>query len=175
MTTSSLPSQQDLSSILAQVKGLEEEKSKLMRMLEDERNRLKDVQAKADRMSESKRAEMRQALEGVIMKWLQDSVEDERLREEFKQGMTRLVDNTAEDSGVWQVVCQASNRHARDLEQLEQMRVENDALKSKAGGEFHEEGARKRARDEGEAAGGSANIWTEFETDLRSGRVLSAI
>lgn len=163
--------QPDLSSILTQVKGLEEEKTRLIQLLESERERLKEVQARAEKMSEGKRNEMRQSLETVISNWLQDAVQDERVREEFKKGMGRLVEDTAEDSGVWQVVCNASQVHARRLQELEQMRVENEALKAR-GGDFRDENARKRGREEGEGAlretGG--NIWLEFEQECRGGR-----
>jgi SOS-response transcriptional repressor LexA len=60
---SSIPSQQDLSSILSQVKGLEDEKAKLIQLLETERLRLKEANAKTEKMSEAKRNEMRQALD----------------------------------------------------------------------------------------------------------------
>ncbi len=161
---------QDLSSILNQVKGLEEEKARLMQLLESERERLKEVQAKADKMSEGKRNEMRQALETVITNWLQDSVQDERIREEFKKGMGRLVDNTAEDSGVWQVVACASNVHARRLQELEAMRVENEKLKARDSGDFRDENSRKRPREEGTAGDTGGNIWLEFEQECRAGR-----
>ena len=164
---------QDLSSILAQVRGLEEEKARLLQMLETERDRVKEVQARAEKMSEGKRNEMRQALETVISNWLQDSVQDEKVREEFKQGMSRLVDNTAEDSGVWQVVACASNVHATRLQELERFRIENEELKARGAGEFRDEASRKRGRDEGEsaaAASGMGNIWTEFEQEIRNGR-----
>ena len=176
-TTSSIlanAQQQDLSSILSQVKGLEDEKAKLVQMLEAERERLKEAQAKAEKMSESKRVEMQQALDTVIMKWLEDTVKEEKLREEFKQGMDRLVKNTAEDSGVWQVVCQASSVHAQRLQEFERIRTENEELKSRGGGEFRDEASRKRGRDEAESVSSGknadANIWTEFEQDIRSGR-----
>jgi len=165
------PSSQDISSILQQVKGLEEEKARLMKLLEDERARCQEAQAKADRMSEGKRNEMRAALQGVIQKWLEDSVQDEKLREEFKQGMARLVDSTAEDSGVWQVVCCASNQHARRLDELERMRIENEALRTRAGPDLQDEASRKRPRDE--PAQEPHNIWTEFEAEIRSGRGLT--
>lgn len=171
MSTAS--NQPDLSSILSQVKGLEEEKAKLLQALEAERERLKEAQARADKMSESKRVEMQQALDNVIMKWLEDTVKEERLREEFKQGMTRLVKNTAEDSGVWQVVCQASNVHLQRLQELERMRTENEELKSRGTGDFRDEASRKRGRDEAEGAGRAideSNIWTSFEQEIRSGR-----
>lgn len=163
--------QQDLSSILAQVKGLEEEKARLMQLLESERERIKEVQARADKMSEGKRNEMRQALETVITNWLQDSVQDERVREEFKKGMGRLVEDTAEDSGVWQVVACASNVHARRLQELEAMRVENEKLKARDTGDFRDESTRKRPREEGGAHGDTGgNIWLEFEQECRTGR-----
>ena len=161
---------QDLSSILSQVKGLEDEKTKLMKLLEEERDRVREAQAKADKMSEGKRQEMRQALDTVIMNWLKDSVQDEKVREEFTKGMNRLVENTAEDSGVWQVVCCASNVHAKHLQQLEQMRVENETLKTRSGGEFRDENARKRGRDE-DGHREPDNIWAEFENEMRGGRV----
>jgi hypothetical protein len=175
----SFQQQQDLTSILSQVKGLEEEKIRLMQLLEAERERLKEVQAKAEKMSEGKRNEMRQSLETVITNWLQDAVQDEKIREEFKKGMGRLVDDTAEDSGVWQVVCCASNVHARRLQEFERMRLENEELRSKGVGEFKDEGNRKRTREpgDGEQAGGGGggasaggNIWLEFEQECRNGR-----
>lgn len=174
-SSTQLPSSQDLSSILSQVRGLEEEKARLMQLLETERERLKEVQARADKMSEGKRNEMRQALETVITKWLQDSVQDEKVREEFKQGMNRLVETTAEDSGVWQVVACASNVHAQRLQELERFRLENEELKARTAGEFRDEGSRKRGRDETDSGaqpggGGTGNIWTEFEQEIRGGR-----
>ena len=172
MSNSGVP-QQDLSSILARVQGLEEEKTRLVQLLEAERERVKEVQARAEKMSEGKRNEMRQALETVITNWLQDSVQDEKVREEFKQGMSRLVDNTAEDSGVWQVVACASNVHARRLQELERFRLENEELKARGTGEFRDEASRKRGRpgeDPEPVASGTGNIWTEFEQEIRNGR-----
>lgn len=173
--TSGYQMQPDLSSILTQVKGLEEEKTRLIQLLESERERLKEVQAKAEKMSEGKRNEMRQSLETVITHWLQDAVQDERVREEFKKGMGRLVEDTAEDSGVWQVVCNASQVHARRLQELEQMRVENEALKARGiggSGDFKDESSRKRVREDGAAGetGAGGNIWLEFESECRNGR-----
>ena len=178
MTNTSMGASQDLSSILAQVKGLEEEKMKLVQMLETERERLKETQAKADKMSESKRIEMQQALDTVIMNWLQDAVKDEKVREEFKAGMNRLADDAKDDAGVWQVVCCASNVHAQRLQEIEKMRVENEELKSRGAGDFRDESSRKRGREDIEGMGRQshatdrdANIWTDFEDDINTGRM----
>ena len=166
-TISSTP--QDLSSILNQVKGLEDEKAKLLQLLETERERLKEEQAKTIKLSEGKRAEMRQALDTVIMNWLQDAVKDEKVRDEFKAGMTRLAEDAKDDAGVWQVVCCASNVHAQRLQEIERMRVENEQLKSRGSGDFRDEATRKRGRDEAEAPADS-NVWLQFEQEISSGR-----
>ena len=51
------------------------------------------------------------------------------------------------------------------------MRVENEELRTKGQGDFRDEAARKRGREEGETARTQdSNIWTEFEQDIRSGR-----
>lgn len=170
--SSGLPSAQDLSSILSQVKGLEEEKHKLLQLLEAERERLREEQAKTVKLSEGKRNEMRQSLETVITRWLEDAVKDEKIRDEFKAGMNRLAEDAKDDAGVWQVVCCASNVHAQHLQQMEQMRVENEALKSRGdaiAGDFRDESSRKRGREEAEK-GGEQNIWLEFEKEISSGR-----
>lgn len=179
--TSGASSLQDLSSILSQVKGLEEEKGRLLQLLEAERERTKEIQAKAEKMSEGKRNEMRQSLETVITNWLQDAVQDEKIREEFKKGMGRLVEDTAEDSGVWQVVCCASNVHAQRLQEIERMRLENEELKSRGSGAFKDEASRKRGREETVEGGGGTdrgasdgNIWLEFEHECRNGRTFGA-
>jgi len=101
---------QDLSALLSQVKVLESDRERLARELEEarrkieeEQRRLEEVNSKMGRLKEGKRAEMQQAFDTVIKKWLADSVQDEKVRQEFQTGMARLVENTAEDSGVWQV------------------------------------------------------------------------
>lgn len=170
---------QDLSSILSQVKGLEEEKAKLLGLLEAERERLKEEQAKTIKLSEGKRNEMRQSLETVITNWLQDAVKDEKIREEFKAGMNRLAEDAKDDSGVWQVVCCASNVHAQRLQEIERIRTENEELKSRGGGvggDFRDEVTRKRGRDEAEGGDrqGEGNIWLEFEKEISSGRTFGA-
>jgi hypothetical protein len=170
--TSSSQQQQDLSSILSQVKGLEEEKAKLMQLLETERERLKEVSARNEKMSEGKRTEMKQALDTVIMNWLQEAVKDEKIREEFKAGMNRLADDAKDDAGVWQVVCCASNLHAERLKEIERIRGENEELKSRGVGDFRDETSRKRGREEVEGGGKQqdSNIWVQFEQEISSGR-----
>lgn len=46
--------------------------------------------------------------------------------------------------------------HKRNLDTIEQMRMENDQLKTKVNGEFKDEASRKRTRDDVEP---DMNIW----------------
>ena len=100
----------DLTALLSQVRMLEGDRERLVKELEaakirveEEHRRLEEANTKMGRLTEGKRAEMQQAFDTVIKQWLLDSVQDEKVRQEFQTGMTRLVENTAEDSGVWQV------------------------------------------------------------------------
>jgi hypothetical protein len=117
---------------------------------------------------------MKTSLDTVIHKWLEDSVENETIRSQFKEGMERLVKNTAEDSGVWQVVVCASAAHSKRLNELETLRAEHEELKTRMTGEFGSEASRKRSREEtrgeapGSGAGDSTDFWAGVE-DLAKG------
>lgn len=160
----------ELNSILTQVQSLQSDREKLMRELEN-------AKQKVEKLTEGKRAEMKNSLDTVIAKWLEDSVENEAVRTQFKEGMERLVKNTAEDSGVWQVVVCASAAHARRLNEIERLRMETEELKTKMNGEFGNEGSRKRAREEISTGGKesraeslTADFWSGFEECVRDGK-----
>jgi hypothetical protein len=168
MSTSEQP-KAELTSILTQVQTLQTDREKLMKELEN-------AKQKVEKLTEGKRAEMKTSLDTVISKWLEDSVENEAIRSQFKDGMERLVKNTAEDSGVWQVVVCASAAHSRRLNELEKLRVEHEELKTRMTGEFGAEASRKRGREEtkeGSApgaagAGGEGDFWAGFEDLART-------
>jgi hypothetical protein len=161
------PPKAELTSILTQVQSLQTDREKLMKELENARH-------KVEKLTEGKRTEMKASLDTVIAKWLDDSVENEAVRSQFKEGMERLVKNTAEDSGVWQVVVCASAAHTRRLNELEKLRAEHEELKTRMTGEFGTEVSRKRGRDdtkEGSGAGGAdgdkADFWAGFEDSVK--------
>ena len=154
----------ELNSILSQVQNLQTDREKLMKELEN-------AKSKVEKLTEGKRAEMKQSLDTVINRWLEDSVENENVRSQFKEGMERLVKNTAEDSGVWQVVVCASAAHAKRTNELERLRLEHEELKTKVGGEFAGEGSRKRGREEpgpsSDRAEGVTDFWAGFEESIK--------
>lgn len=155
----------ELNSILTQVQSLQTDREKLMKELDNARQ-------KVEKLTEGKRLEMKNSLDTVIAKWLEDSVENEGVRSQFKEGMERLVKNTAEDSGVWQVVVCASAAHARRINEIERLRTEHEELKTKMGGEFGQEASRKRAREETKEVGetNTSDFWVGFEDSVRGGK-----
>jgi hypothetical protein len=153
----------ELTSILSQVQNLQTDREKLMKELEVTRQ-------KVEKLTEGKRAEMKNALDTVVARWLEDSVENETIRTQFKEGMERLVKNTAEDSGVWQVAVCASAAHARRLNEIERLRTEHEELKTRMGGEFGNEASRKRPREEGarETEDTPGDFWAGFEESFKT-------
>ena len=103
---------------------------------------------------------MRKAFDTVISKWLADSVQNEDTRKQFSEGMQRLVQETKENSGIWQVACEASAVHAKQLEELERLRTECSALRACGSGQFNNEASRKRAR---EPDAKKDDFWAGFE------------
>ncbi len=99
-------------------------------------------------------------------------MENEGVRSQFKEGMERLVKNTAEDSGVWQVVVCASAAHAPRINEIERLRTEHEELKTKMGGEFGQEASRKRVREETKEVGetSTSDFWVGFEDSVRGGK-----
>ena len=83
MSTAEAP-KAELTSILTQVQTLQTDREKLMKELELAKQTV-------EKLTEGKRAEMKTALDTVVAKWLEDSVADEAIMSQFKDGMERLV------------------------------------------------------------------------------------
>jgi hypothetical protein len=157
----------DLNSVLSHVNSLEGEKKQLQDYLAKQNERI-------EKLTASKRDEMKKQLDTMISEWLNNiDVTDESMKQEFMNGMERIVKDTKEDSSVWQVMCCASAAHKRNVGQLQAVQDEYNALKTKVeGGTFHTEEARAGSkRKEPEEATRGSNVWDEFEAFTRSGGV----
>jgi uncharacterized protein YecA (UPF0149 family) len=146
--------------------------------LEQENGALKDeVQKKETRVSQltqKTQEEMRKVLETQITEWLSrlKAENNEKKIEEFQKGLGRIVDATAEDSGVWQVACLASAAHNHNLTELERLRVENETLSQKVnGGRFSDIDERVDKKRKADVIGkdtveekDNLGIWGELET-----------
>jgi hypothetical protein len=153
---------QELTSILSQVQHLQSDRERLLKELED-------AKAKMDRLQEGKREEMKKVLDTVIAKWLADSVKSDDARQQFTEGMERLVKDTRAESGIWTVACEASQLHASKLEEIERLRLENETLKAAGAGSFRDESSRKRGREESQP--NPNDFWAGFDLDVSAARL----
>lgn len=164
--------QPDLSSVLNHVTSLEKEKQALQ-------DYLKQQNEKLEKLTAAKRDEMKKQLDSMIANWLdQIDVTDEKQKQEFMSGMQKIVKETKEESPVWQVMCQASAAHIKNVNQLQKITEEYNALKTKVeGGTFASEDARIAGgkRKEPEEPTRSGNAWDEFESMCRGASLASYV
>lgn len=150
----------DITTLLNQLKSIESDRETLLQQVQQ-------MQAKIGKLTEGKKQEMQKALDTVINDWLVASVDDESVRDEFKKGMSRLVEQTAEESGVWRVVCCASNLYAKKLQEIDTIKGEMETLRKDSTGHFNDENSRKRAREETAETKEDKNIWDDFAEQMK--------
>ena len=136
-----------------------------------------EAQSRAEKFSARTREGMQSALDTLMQKWM-DAVatKDETYKEEFKRGMKGLVDKSAEENGVWQMMVAASALHERQVHDLDTLRLENNDMKQKIDGHYATSSSRtedllgkRKAEDEGDrtrVAADAVNIWDEFAKDV---------
>jgi len=122
------PESTDMSNILQHIKNLETNNVTL-------KSQLQDAEVRNGKLSAKTREGMQSALDTLMKKWM-DAVEtkDDKVKDSFKHGLTQLVEKSAEDNGVWQMMVAASSLHERQNHDLDLLRVENTNLKSKVDG-----------------------------------------
>jgi uncharacterized protein (UPF0335 family) len=121
----------DMAAMMKKIKELEDEKAKLAANLTQTTGRI-------EQLSEKTKKKMAETLATTIADMVKNlnGVGEEK-KKEFMDGMERIVNHTAEDSGVWQVMCTASEVHKQNVVELETARKENEALKQRLqGGNF---------------------------------------
>ena len=161
----------DMSNMLRHIEQLE-------RRLQQRDGELNDAKSRVEKFSQRTREGMQSALDSLMKKWM-DAVEtkDDNCKTEFKKGMERLVQNSAEDNGVWQMMVAASALHEKQEHNLDQLRLQNDELKQKIDGHYATPSSRtnnslgkRKAEDEVDRsnveAESTANIWESFAQDM---------
>ncbi len=134
---------------------------------------LLDAQQHVEKFSAHTREGMQSALDSLMKKWM-DACEtkDERCKEQFKSGMEKLVQNLAEENGVWQMMVAASALHQRQEHDLDKLRSENLEMWNKIDGHFATKGSRtaedvlgkRTAESQPDEAdpGHDMSMWSEF-------------
>ena len=158
----------DLTSLLSQVEALQKQlasqSGELAQSKEKEeqtRQQLKSLEDLNSKLTESKREAMKQEFQDRIQGWIKDmdakQVPDQ-LKEEFLKGAENLA-NKGNENGVWKVVCCASAVHQNQVNTINTLTEQYNALKSKVeGGEFRSEESRKRKEPEA-----STDVWSQLE------------
>ena len=135
---------------------------------------LKNEKVKSEKMSAKTREGMQSALDTLMKKWM-DAVEtkDEKVKDHFKDGMNKLVQNSAEENGVWQMMVAASALHERQAHDLDKLRVENEEMRKSIDGRFATPESRKRPASEqldrsSVADEMTAGMWDDFAKSIGS-------
>lgn len=161
----------DMTNMLKHIEQLESQ-------LSTKTKQLADAQHRVEKFSARTREGMQSALDSLMKKWM-DACEtkDEKCKEQFQHGMKKLVEHSAEDNGVWQMMVAASALHQRQEHDLDKLRVENNELKQRIDGHYATPGARtdsalgKRkaeAEPETSVVDQSASLWDSFALDCAS-------
>lgn len=103
---------------------------------------------------------------------------DPKIKEATEEGTKKLIEAAAEDNGVWKLLVAASALHERQTHNLDQLRIENNELKSKVDGMYGSVASRvvgekskaetQLARDDVERdnTGATDSMWSEFAKDI---------
>ena len=153
------------SNMLKHIESLE----KMRERLESE---LRNEKAKNEKMSAKTREGMQSALDTLMKKWM-DAVEtkDDKVKDNFKEGMHKLVQNSAEENGVWQMMVAASSLHERQTHDLDKLRTENEEMRKSIDGRFASSESRKRPADAqldraAVSDDATSGMWDDFARDI---------
>lgn len=160
----------DMSNMLRHIEQLEAK-------LSTKEKQLQEAQQRVEKFSARTREGMQSALDSLMKKWM-DACEtkDEKCKEQFQHGMKKLVENSAEENGVWQMMVAASALHQRQEHDLDKLRVENNELKQKIDGHYATPASRTREDilgkrkadgepDSGQNNDDAAGLWDSFARD----------
>ena len=160
------PQTPDLNNVLTHIKNLEQQKQELER-------KLHETEERAARMSQKTKAAMQSAMDTLMKKWM-DAVEtkDDSVKQQFKTGLDTLINKSADENGVWQMMVAASSLHERLEHNLEKLRVENNELRGRVDSTFATPESRvgSKRKAEGDLGPGDVapapDMWAAFASDI---------
>ena len=190
-------SNKDLSSVLSHVETLQKQLVARETELKESRQREEEARKQAEqlssinsKLSEAKREEMQQDFNSKVREWIKDldsKQVPEPLKEEFLNSCEKFA-NAGNDTGVWkvrtfhffimsaayvtfvckQVVCCASAVHQNQINMIQKLTEDYNALKKTIdGGEFKAEESRKRKEAEPTTVS-AFGVWEQLEGMCKS-------
>lgn len=177
--------QGDIQGLLEKIKQLEANNQQLAAEREQvaQQNqqlsaRLGETESKMSALTQKTQEEMMNKINTTIATWLESQGLAPEKKEQVKAGLHELARATAQESGLYQLMCCASENHLSNVTQLEDLRRERDELRERLeGGNFAREedrvqGKRKAdvisADEAGQKAGGG--MWDDFKIMLEGER-----
>jgi len=159
----------DLASVLKHVETLQSQlvskESELKEAREKEeaaRTRAAQLSEVNNKLSEAKREQMRSDFNERVRGWIKDMDSKqvpEELKEEFLTSAEKFVDD-GNDVGAWKVICCASAVHQNQVNAIQKLTEEYNALKKTVdGGEFGD----SRKRKEMEPSSSGSSVWEQLE------------
>ena len=162
--------------ILQHIKLLEKNKTQLELEKAQLEEQLRAADARAQRMSAKTRETMQAAMDTLMKKWM-DAVEtkDDSVKADFKTGLDKLINHSAEENGVWQMMVAASSLHQQQEHNLEKLRTENTELRTKVDDLYGSSSSRvvgekyrqPEQADRSHVAAPTIDIWADFAKDLK--------
>jgi hypothetical protein len=166
----------DMNNVLSHIKNLETNQTALEVQLQQEKKKLELEKQRNARLSQKTREGMQSALDTLMTKWMTAvDTKDAEVKAKFKGGLDTLVQDSAEDNGVWQMMVAASALHERQEHNLDQLRTENTELRSKVDGIYADPdsrvvGQKAKATESMDRASveetATENIWDNFAKDV---------
>ena len=159
----------DMGNMLRHIESLESK-------LADKDRKLEEAHQRVEKFSARTREGMQSALDSLMGKWMAAcETKDDKTKEQFKHGMEKLVQSSAEENGVCQMMVAASALHQRQEHDLDKLRGENDTLKQRIDGHYATSSSRtggalgkRKAEDEAGLPVADPSIddmWTSFASE----------
>ncbi len=163
----------DLNAILQRITTLHEQNQRLRQEMEEKDQRIGKLESKTQE-------EMNKKLE-LILPYVRSLIEKglpQPAAESMESTLNKIIKHTAEDSGIWQVLCTASAVSANNANEMERLRQEANALRDRMGGgvfgsessRMEEDNGKKRKHDviSSDDSVVKSSIWDDFEASIKS-------
>ena len=169
-SSSSLTTAKDLGSVLSHVEQLQKQLLAKENEVKEARQREEDARRQAElltntnqKLTEAKREAMKEEFNSKVRDWIKDmdsKMVPDTLKEEFLSSCERFADK-GDETGVWKVVCCASAAHKHQVNTIQKLTEDYNALKTKVDGEFQD--SKKRKEPEPTTTPSVFGVWEQLE------------
>ena len=160
----------DIGSVLTHIEQLQKQLAAKEAELRESKQREEEAKRQAEslnntnlKLTEAKRESMKEEFNGKVRDWvksLDDKLVPDTLKEEFLTSCKRFADS-GDETGVWKVVCCASAAHKHQVNTIQKLTEDYNALKQSVEGEFQE--SKKRKEPEPSTAPSVHGVWEQLE------------